>query len=454
MGGGLDLSRDGAGGNLAAPGTRTIVLHPDLKDPSQGPASRTLQACLEEGEGLARALGLEVVLAAVVPLPRPRAGTLFGSGKVQEIAGTVRCEDADLVIVDGPVTPVQQRNLERAWDTKVLDRTGLILEIFSARARTREGRLQVELAHLTYQRTRLVRSWTHLERQRGGLGFVGGPGETQMEADRRLIDERIVRIRRELETVTQTRTLHRASRAKVPYPVVALVGYTNAGKSTLFNRMADATVTAEDKLFATLDPTMRQVRLPSGRPVILSDTVGFISDLPTQLVAAFRATLEEVTEADLLIHVHDAASPEADAEAADVEGVLRDLGLAGEDAPPTLHAYNKLDLLSEEERAGIQEDAVRKGGAAISALTGAGLDLLLGRIEDTLSQGLAILDLDLALEEGEGAAWLYAHAEILERHEDAERLRLRVRLGDKELGRFRKRFADRGRAQILSLAAD
>jgi GTP-binding protein HflX len=449
---------DRAGAGRPAAGTAAFVLHPDLKtvpaSAEAGAASRTPQARLEEAEGLALALGLDVRGARVVPLARPKAGTLFGSGKVEELADEIREREIELVIVDGPVSPIQQRNLERAWKTKVLDRTGLILEIFSARARTREGRLQVELAHLTYQRTRLVRSWTHLERQRGALGFVGGPGETQKETDRRLIDERIVRIKRELETVTRTRALHRASRAKVPYPVVALVGYTNAGKSTLFNRLADAAVTAEDKLFATLDPTMRLVRLPGGRPVILSDTVGFISDLPTQLVAAFRATLEEVTEADLLIHVHDAASAEADAEAADVESVLAELGLAGEGAPPVLHAFNKRDLVPAELREGLDSEAARKGGAAISALTGEGLTLLLEKIDGILSADMAVLDLDLALEDGESAAWLYAHAEILDRQESDERLRLRVRLAEKELGRFRKRFAEAGRAQILGLAAD
>ena len=451
---GLDLSRSGAGDGLAAQGTRTIVLHPDLKKSPRGQGGRSADARLEEGAGLARALGLEVVRALIVPLAQPRAGTLFGTGKVDEIARTVRDETAELVIVDGPVTPVQQRNLERAWDAKVLDRTGLILEIFSDRARTREGRLQVELAHLTYQRTRLVRSWTHLERQRGGLGFVGGPGETQMEADRRLIDERIVRIRKELESVSRTRALHRASRAKVPYPIVALVGYTNAGKSTLFNLLTEASVTAQDQLFATLDPTMRQVTLPSGRTVILSDTVGFISDLPTQLVAAFRATLEEVTEADLLIHVHDAASADAAAEAADVDTVLAELGLSGEAASPILHTFNKCDLLPSEMHEGVLEEASRKQGAAISARTGEGIETLLDRIDTLLAEGRSVFDLDLALDEGEGAAWLYAHAEILDRREEAERLRLRVRLGDKELGRFRKRFADQGRAQILGLAAD
>ncbi|MFW6027378.1 MAG: GTPase HflX, partial [bacterium] len=307
---------DGISGGAARPGVRALVLHPDMQRAREDPRTgRDPEVKLEEAVGLARAIELEVAGSAVVPLAKARPSTLFGAGKVQEIADWAAAEDAGLVIVDGPVSPVQQRNLERAWNAKVLDRTGLILEIFSARARTREGRLQVELAHLTYQKSRLVRSWTHLERQRGGLGFVGGPGETQIEADRRMIEERIAKIRRQLETVTRTRELHRESRRKVPYPVVALVGYTNAGKSTLFNRLTQADVRVQDMLFATLDPTLRAVTLPAGRTVILSDTVGFISDLPTHLVAAFRATLEEVLEADVLVHVRDASAESHEAQA-------------------------------------------------------------------------------------------------------------------------------------------
>src|SRR6056300_538981 len=339
--------------------TRTWVLHPDIKSDKD---RRAAKPALEEAVALAAALpDLEVVGKTLVPLPHPQPGRLFGSGKVEELSQLFKANDIELVLVDGPLTPVQQRNLEKHWDVKILDRTGLILEIFSDRAATREGVLQVEMAALSYQRTRLVRAWTHLERQRGGLGFVGGPGETQIEADRRAIDEQLVRLRRQLAKVVKTRTLHRAARAKIPYPIVALVGYTNAGKSTLFNRLTDADVMAKDMLFATLDPTMRSVRLENGIDVILSDTVGFISDLPTQLVAAFRATLEEVTSADLICHVRDIANPSTQAQKGQVLDVLRDLGVDGthddEDVDddidivqtvPIVEIWNKWDQLSPE----------------------------------------------------------------------------------------------------------
>lgn len=354
---------------------------------------------------------LEVVGQEVVRLPRPQPGYLFGSGKIEELGQRFKAAEVELVLIDGPVTPVQQRNLEKAWKVKILDRTGLILEIFSDRARTREGVLQVEMAALSYQRTRLVRAWTHLERQRGGLGFVGGPGETQIEADRRAIDDQLTRLRRQLEKVVKTRELHRAARAKVPFPIVALVGYTNAGKSTLFNRVTGADVMAKDMLFATLDPTMRQVELPGtgqgpGRKVILSDTVGFISDLPTQLVAAFRATLEEVLGADLVLHVRDISAEETDEQARDVEAILAELGL--DEATPKLEVWNKLDLLDADEAEARRIEASRNDQVfATSAITGEGLDALFVAIEDALGEPSTTETLTLAFAEGRQRAWLF-----------------------------------------------
>jgi len=384
--------------------TRAWVLHPDIKsDRNRRPAG----PALAEGVALAAALpDLDVIGSEVVPLPKPHAGTLFGSGKIAEIAARLAGEDIDLVLIDGVVTPVQQRNLEKEWSVKLLDRTGLILEIFSDRARTKEGVLQVEMAALSYQRTRLVRAWTHLERQRGGLGFVGGPGETQIEADRRAIDDQLVRLRRQLDKVIKTRTLHRAARAKIPYPIVALVGYTNAGKSTLFNRLTGADVMAEDMLFATLDPTMRRVVLPDGPEVILSDTVGFISDLPTELVAAFRATLEEVLGADLIVHVRDISHAETEAQARDVEAILTSLGV--DQDRPRIELWNKLDLLPDEAANAARTRAAREPGVfAISALTGEGLDPLLAEIALAV-QGVrheTVLHLDFAA--GKQRAWLF-----------------------------------------------
>ncbi|MEM9813102.1 MAG: GTPase HflX, partial [Pseudomonadota bacterium] len=384
---------------------KTLVLHPDFRLPA---ARRTPEMALAEAVSLTEALpGLVVAEALIVPVPEPRAGTLFGLGKLSDLK--TLCKDAEigLVIVDGPVTPVQQRNLERDWRVKLLDRTGLILEIFGDRAQTREGVLQVDLAHLTYQKSRLVRSWTHLERQRGGLGFIGGPGETQIEADRRALAEQITRIRRQLTKVTKTRALHRSARAKVPFPIVALVGYTNAGKSTLFNRMSGADVMAKDMLFATLDPRMRRVTLPSGAEVILSDTVGFISNLPTQLVAAFRATLEEVTDADLILHVRDVSHPEAEAQNAAVTDILSDLGVIPGETVPLIEVQNKIDALDPDE-AEVRRSAARHNPerAALSAITGAGLGDLSEKIEAALSAPVEEQEIELGYHEGRTRAWL------------------------------------------------
>ncbi|MEM7724050.1 MAG: GTPase HflX, partial [Pseudomonadota bacterium] len=362
---------------------------------------------LEEAVSLAAALpDLEVVGAEVVRLPRAQPGLLFGSGKIAELKQKIHDLEAGLVLIDGPVTPLQQRNLEKEWGCKLLDRTGLILEIFADRARTREGVLQVELAALSYQRTRLVRAWTHLERQRGGLGFVGGPGETQIEADRRAIDEAVTRIKRQLAKVVKTRALHRSARKKVPYPIVALVGYTNAGKSTLFNRLTGADVMAKDMLFATLDPTMRAVQLPDGTDVILSDTVGFISDLPTQLVAAFRATLEEVLDADLILHVRDIAHPETEEQAADVAAILSELGVS--DGAPMLEVWNKVDLLAADHLDRLQTIADRREDVfAVSAVSGAGLPPLLAQVAEALSPPRHQQVLSVPHEDGRRRAWLY-----------------------------------------------
>ncbi|MFV1593125.1 GTPase HflX [Phaeobacter sp. JH20_36] len=384
--------------------TRAWVVHPDIKSDRD---RRDAVSALAEGVSLAEALpDIEVIGSDVVRLPKAHAGMLFGSGKIEELKAMFQAEEVELVLIDGPVSPVQQRNLEKAWKVKILDRTGLILEIFSDRARTREGVLQVEMAALSYQRTRLVRAWTHLERQRGGLGFVGGPGETQIEADRRAIDEQLVRLRRQLDKVVKTRTLHRAARAKIPYPIVALVGYTNAGKSTLFNRLTGAEVMAKDMLFATLDPTMRRVELPDGPEIILSDTVGFISDLPTELVAAFRATLEEVLAADVVVHVRDISHDETQNQAADVESILTSLGV--DDSRARIEVWNKLDLLDEEEAEARRQRAEREDGIhAISAITGEGLDGLLADITDKLRLIRHEDDITLTFAQGKQRAWLF-----------------------------------------------
>jgi GTPase len=422
---------------------RCLVLHPVLKaapSKSAGDGARSPEARLGEAIGLAAAINLEVVQGEVVRVVRWRPGTLIGSGAVEKYAGLVEEKAIAVVVVDGTVSPVQQRNLERAWNCKVIDRTGLILEIFGARARTREGQLQVELAALTYQRSRLVRSWTHLERQRGGFGFLGGPGESQLEIDRRLIGERIAKLKRELEEVKRTRGLHREARKRVPYPVVALVGYTNAGKSTLFNRLTRSEVVAEDMLFATLDPTMRRLPLPSGRQAILSDTVGFVSDLPTHLVAAFRATLEEVTEADVVIHVRDVHHPDSEAQKSDVQAVLGDLGMAEAVEHGLIEALNKIDLLDPEQREVLLKQAQRnRDVVAISAVTGEGCGTLMGLIDHRVEGDRHLVHLDVPVSDGAALAWLYRHGEVVTRRDDEQEAHVAVRLSEADLGRFKSR---------------
>jgi GTP-binding protein HflX len=419
-------------------GGRALVIHPILRADE---GRRDPEARLEEAVGLAAAINLEVVDKLLVPVNQPRPSHLLGSGKVDDLKGLIAELEIALVIMDHALTPVQQRNLERSWNTKVIDRTGLILEIFGARAQTKEGTLQVELAALEYQRSRLVRSWTHLERQRGGFGFLGGPGESQIEMDRRLIGDRIIKLKRELEQVRRTRGLHRSARKKVPHPVVALVGYTNAGKSTLFNRLSGAGVRAEDLLFATLDPTMRGIELPSGRRVILSDTVGFISELPTQLVAAFRATLEEVEEADLILHVRDISHPDSEAQRDDVLTVLSDMGLDLEHDERIVEILNKVDRLPEEERDRLSWQEGRKPELLpVSALTGDGIGRLLDFIDRRLSANRTVIDLDVDLSDGGAIAWLYRSGEVLFRHDDETQAHLKVGLDPSALARFETNY--------------
>jgi GTP-binding protein HflX len=416
------------------PGTDVGV----LSFPDQRSVSRAAEARLAEAVGLAASIGLTIVHSAAFPLRTRRPSTLLGEGQVESARHAIEENQVGVVVVDAALTPVQQRNLERAWGCKVIDRTGLILEIFGERARTREGSLQVELAHLEYQRTRLVRSWTHLERQRGGFGFLGGPGESQIEIDRRLIGERIVKLKKELEQVRRTRGLHRAARTRVPFPVVALVGYTNAGKSTLFNALTGAGVYAQDQLFATLDPTMRAIRLPSGRTVILSDTVGFISDLPTQLIEAFRATLEEVAAADIILHVRDVAHPDTSSQRSDVLGVLHEM--ASGDNPTldehwtgrTIEVLNKADLLG-----GIADVPGTDASAiAVSALTGEGLEVLRSVLDARLAAGMVTVDYALPPADGARIAWLYQHGEVLAREDADDSIHLTVRLAPADRARF------------------
>ena len=402
-----------------------LVVHPIVrKDALRAPEAR-----LAEAVRLTRSIGVKVPATRIVRLARPRPATLLGNGAIDDVKDALAEEGAALVVVDGALTPVQQRNLERAWDAKVIDRTGLILEIFGARARTREGVLQVDLAALSYQRTRLVRSWTHLERQRGGAGFLGGPGEAQIEIDRRLIDERIVKLKRQLEDVRRTRGIQRRARRRVPFPVVALVGYTNAGKSTLFNRLTDSGVLAQDQLFATLDPTMRGLDLPSGRRAILSDTVGFISDLPTQLVAAFRATLEEVVEADLILHVRDIADPDTAAQKHDVDTVLDELEAH---LTPRLELWNKIDLLDGPPAA--------NSGGPVSAATGQGVGDLLEAVDAELSRSRRVCDFVLPPADGAAIAWLYRHGEVQRREDGNDGVTLTVSLDPADRARFERRF--------------
>ena len=436
-GGGVDFQIEGP------EATRAIVLHVDRRDRNAPVTSdRAVEARLEEAVGLAAAIDLEIEASLIVPVTAPKPATLLGSGKVEEIAELVKETEAELVVVNAQLSPIQQRNLEKEWGAKVLDRTGLILEIFGRRASTREGTLQVELAHLQYQKSRLVRSWTHLERQRGGFGFLGGPGESQLEADRRLIQERISRIERQLESVVKTRALHRKGRARVPYPVVALVGYTNAGKSTLFNRLSGAGVLAKDLLFATLDPTMRVIELPHGRKVILSDTVGFISDLPTSLIAAFRATLEEVLSADVILHVRDVAHSDTDAQAEDVNRVLEELGIDELRRTHIIEVWNKLDLLPPEERAAREAQALRKPGCVlVSAVTGEGVAPLLELIEGRLGAEDTVFEITLQPEDGQGQAWLHDRGEVLTRKSFPDgRVLMKVRLAGEKAGQAQARF--------------
>jgi GTP-binding protein HflX len=427
-----------AGANGENDSPRVLVFHPELKRADQAGSWRDASSRLEEAVSLTGALDFDVVGADVVPIAKTRPATLFGTGVVERLGNQIKAEEADIVMINGQLSPIQQRNLEREWKCKVIDRTGLILEIFADRARTREGRLQVQLALLSYQKSRLVRTWTHLERQRGGRGFLAGPGERQIEIDRRLIGDKLAKLRRELEEVKRTRELHREARRRVPYPIVALVGYTNAGKSTLFNQLTVSDVFAEDMLFATLDPTMRGLELPSGRKVILSDTVGFVSDLPHDLVAAFRATLEEVLEADLIVHVRDASSHEAEAQKLDVLEVLKALGLQKAiDGEELVEALNKCDQLEGEDLTAVQEYSSRNANTiAISAIKGTNCDALLALIEDRLTEDMPIFEVLVPYSDGKALARLYEQGEVLKRLDGEDGISVQVRIDDSRVGRF------------------